>query len=340
MTLDALAERAGISASHLSRLERSQTLPSFTVLAKIAEVLDVEIDEFVRLERDVTLLDAELGRYLDLLGVTSPVRDELFALSIEARQALVERLRRLSEAMLTPLPTQEAVGRALGQAEQSAIWADLQHHLRQAGLSGPAFARAWMRLLETPGRREILVMGRSFFLLPPGADLAAAYRAVFRGEPLDPLVATIWERSGWVRDPAVVRRWPTRMLLRRGVLERALAGSDAGGVPGLARAGARRLGEQLLDRLEQDPGFALALTDADLGPFNAFAVDGQGGLLEQLPARARTGTVRSGLWVSGPELTGALVALIQRLWDDLAPEDRAREPVAAWLRARLAEAER
>jgi transcriptional regulator with XRE-family HTH domain len=37
----------GISASHLSRLERGQTLPSFTVLAQIAHVLRVSVDRFV-----------------------------------------------------------------------------------------------------------------------------------------------------------------------------------------------------------------------------------------------------------------------------------------------------
>ncbi|MBX6342881.1 MAG: helix-turn-helix transcriptional regulator, partial [Thermomicrobiaceae bacterium] len=51
LTLDELAREAGISASHLSRLERSQTVPSFTVLAQIAHVLGVQVDEFVRLER-------------------------------------------------------------------------------------------------------------------------------------------------------------------------------------------------------------------------------------------------------------------------------------------------
>ena len=45
MTLDELAHRAGISASHLSRLERGQTAPSFKVAADIAREIGVKPSE-------------------------------------------------------------------------------------------------------------------------------------------------------------------------------------------------------------------------------------------------------------------------------------------------------
>ncbi len=41
LTLTELASEAGISASHLSRLERNQAVPSFTVAASIASVVGV-----------------------------------------------------------------------------------------------------------------------------------------------------------------------------------------------------------------------------------------------------------------------------------------------------------
>lgn len=68
MTLDDLAARAGISASHLSRLERNQTLPSFTVLAGIARVLGVSVDEFAKLETAIEERDELLKARLDELG--------------------------------------------------------------------------------------------------------------------------------------------------------------------------------------------------------------------------------------------------------------------------------
>lgn len=48
MTLDQLAAAAGISASHLSRLERGQAEPSFTVASAIAESIGVSLSELVK----------------------------------------------------------------------------------------------------------------------------------------------------------------------------------------------------------------------------------------------------------------------------------------------------
>lgn len=334
--MDALASDAGISASHLSRLERSQTLPSFTVLAKIAEVLGVGIDEFVRLERDVTLLDKELVRYLDILGLESSTRQEIFDLSIEARRTLVSRLRQLSEASLTPPATQEMAARAFSERSGPDAWKALTRLIRQAGLGGAGFVRAWMRLIQTPGRRLLLIADRSFFLLPSDADLVRAYHSVFRDEALDPTSVSQWEASD-LRDPAQVRRWPTRMLISRPFLADALGSGQIG--PGFDTSGerARAVCGKMLRRLEQDEGFDLAITDADLGPLNAFFVEGQSGLLERLPERrSRDAAVRPGLWLNGPELTAAFVQSINALWDGLPMEDRNRQQVAGWLRAHSA----
>lgn len=47
MTLDQLSRSAGISASHLSRLERGQAEPSFTVAAGLASQLDVSLADLL-----------------------------------------------------------------------------------------------------------------------------------------------------------------------------------------------------------------------------------------------------------------------------------------------------
>ena len=96
MTLDDLAEQAGISASHLSRLERGQTLPSFTVLAGIAHVLGVSIDEFAQLEQDVAVLDADLEVVLRDVGIDEEAIVELLGISIEARQELLKAFQKVS----------------------------------------------------------------------------------------------------------------------------------------------------------------------------------------------------------------------------------------------------
>lgn len=47
MTLDQLSRSAGISASHLSRLERGQAEPSFTVAAGLADKLGISLGELL-----------------------------------------------------------------------------------------------------------------------------------------------------------------------------------------------------------------------------------------------------------------------------------------------------
>jgi transcriptional regulator with XRE-family HTH domain len=95
LTLDELSSQAGISASHLSRLERGQTLPSFQVLSDIAHVLGADVDEFVRLESEVTTLDTEFAEILDARGFPADLQQELLSCSIELRQALFENFKAL-----------------------------------------------------------------------------------------------------------------------------------------------------------------------------------------------------------------------------------------------------
>jgi transcriptional regulator with XRE-family HTH domain len=95
LTLDDLASQAGISASHLSRLERGQTLPSFQVLSDIAHVLGADVDEFVRLESEVTTLDAEFQDLLEAHGYSEELQQDVLSTSIELRQALFETFKEL-----------------------------------------------------------------------------------------------------------------------------------------------------------------------------------------------------------------------------------------------------
>jgi transcriptional regulator with XRE-family HTH domain len=104
LTLDDLASQAGISASHLSRLERGQTLPSFQVLSDIAHVLGADVDEFIRLESEVTTLDADFQQILEAYGFSEDLQNEILGCSIELRQALYDTLRQLGALERRPIP--------------------------------------------------------------------------------------------------------------------------------------------------------------------------------------------------------------------------------------------
>jgi transcriptional regulator with XRE-family HTH domain len=115
LTLDDLASRAGISASHLSRLERGQTLPSFQVLSEIAHVLGEDVDHFVQLESEVTTLDTEFRDLLQSHGFSEDLQNELMSTSIELRQALFDTFKQFGpperRATVAPRPRTPRNGR-------------------------------------------------------------------------------------------------------------------------------------------------------------------------------------------------------------------------------------
>lgn len=106
LTLDDLAERAGVSPSHLSRIERGHTLPSFIVLAGIAAALGVSVDHFARLEQGVKERDRELRAVLRTHRWTD---DEIRALMESAEQVKAALYRTLAA------PSDETLGHLKGR---------------------------------------------------------------------------------------------------------------------------------------------------------------------------------------------------------------------------------
>src|SRR5687768_14696068 len=73
LTLDELAKAAKISASHLSRLERGQTAPSFKVAADIAREIGVKPSELAAIQREQSDVDAQLVAALQGAGLTADI---------------------------------------------------------------------------------------------------------------------------------------------------------------------------------------------------------------------------------------------------------------------------
>jgi transcriptional regulator with XRE-family HTH domain len=94
MTLDDLARAANISASHLSRLERGQTAPSFKVAADIARQIGVKPSELATIQREQSDVDAALIDVLLGIGLDNDTAQHICdRISTSARSALVEALR-------------------------------------------------------------------------------------------------------------------------------------------------------------------------------------------------------------------------------------------------------
>lgn len=94
MTLDDLAQRAGISASHLSRLERGQTAPSFKVAADIAREIGVKPSELATIQREQSDVDTALVQALESVGLEPPMAQHICdRISTAARTSLLDVLR-------------------------------------------------------------------------------------------------------------------------------------------------------------------------------------------------------------------------------------------------------
>lgn len=328
LTLDDLAAQAEISASHLSRLERSQTLPSFTVLAKIAEALDVGVDEFVQLERDVTQLDAELRVMLDHLGLPDEAAPEFFEMTIEGRQGLMGQLRQLSDSQLTPLSVQENAANALRDRGVPSAWSSINRLIQLSGMHPPAYFQCLTRLSQTAGERWLLLGGRSLALSSSGADAFRSYAAIFPNQAIGPSFVEAWKSIEWLRDASTVRPCPTRIVANRDELLQ-----DGGGSHGSETDQTTSVAGRLADQLESDSSFEVYLTDEELPAFNILSVAGQATLLERLPSRrARESNWRAGLWLGDPECSTAFENVVRQQFDDLASENQDRQSTIRWLR--------
>lgn len=95
LSLSELAQSAAISPSHLSRIERGLTVPSYDVLDNIATALDSDLTSLRSKEKSARVVDDELRELFDRLELDGKAQEELLSLSHESRQALSDVLVRV-----------------------------------------------------------------------------------------------------------------------------------------------------------------------------------------------------------------------------------------------------
>lgn len=94
LSLNELADRAEISPSHLSRIERGLTVPSYDVLDNIAAALGSDLNSLRTKEKSARAVDDDLRDIFGRLDLGKDAQDELLELSHETRQQLAEALVR------------------------------------------------------------------------------------------------------------------------------------------------------------------------------------------------------------------------------------------------------
>lgn len=322
-TLDDLAAQAGISASHLSRLERGQTLPSFTVLAGIAHVLGVSIDEFAQLEQDVTVLDHELGGMLASLGIDDETLNEILSLSIESRRVFAGVITALSASPLTEQEVQDRAIRSIeerGMVESSQALGKL---IAASGVSPVGFTRALIWLNTAPGRKRML-LARPGIIGMPATGFADGYRALTGSDPLAPEISA-WavhtERSNNIRT--IIARSTLQTYLRDGYWIK--------GGPVASAEERTQFVNRVIHSIE-NYDVEIAVTNAALGDIN-IRMSSDDVLIEA--TRHRGHVEKLGMVVRGHNAAGTFESAFDQVWDSLPSEDRDQQNTISWLSAQV-----
>jgi transcriptional regulator with XRE-family HTH domain len=325
LTLDDLAEQAGISASHLSRLERGHTLPSFTVLAGIAHVLGVSIDEFAKLEQDVTVLDAELADELARIGFQEDTRNEMLSLSIDGRKELYDRITSLASVPATPESTQEQATRAIMEHGLVGAASTLNRLIGNAGLDSVAFSRALVWLDTTPGQQRVVIAS-------PGA----------LRQPANKIIETI-QQSG--ANPVVspeVTAWASQEQARRSrkqlIIDRKLLASFAQRgtwTKGSSAADAVSIQDTLQSYVDGIQGGTLevAMTDSELGSVNYLITETD--VLIESPKHSADEVPHFGIVLRGNDAAEAASRGFDALWNQIPARDKDTDAALDWLQGAL-----
>ncbi len=308
LTLDELAAEASVSPSHLSRLERSQTLPSFPVLAKIADALGVDVNEFVRLEQDVAQLDEELSSYAQMFALDAEAQRELLDMSIEARREFVTRMNQLANLAPTRADVQDQAVRALESSREDGGFSAVSTLVERSGLDAVSLSRMHQTLELLHGSRSMVIAGPSLLPISHGHDAIEAYRWAFPNFPVDLSIARWWGRAATEEPTANGEDCPVRAVITSDALSSPIG-------PLMARA--------LLDLLRHSKTAEVAVTDRSLGPVSLQSVAGGYALLEQLaPRRKSADPSHVAIWLTGEGRVRVCEEMVDRIWVSLTEDER------------------
>lgn len=332
LTLDDLAGSAGLSASHLSRLERSQTLPSFTVLANIAQVLEVSIDEFVQLEHDLQELDEQLAWQADLLALDDNAYQEIVGLSIDTRRQLNHAIELLSNGHVSDVDVQEKLS-SLFAAEESHLRRDerIRELIKNRGQNAIGLSRSLVQLTEIPGPRIGILNNAGMLASSPNVDYMIFYRSLFPGLPVDPSVARKWSHWYDLAHDEFPYDWPIKIIVHPELLERVRARFDhIEGVDGQDIV--QRIASYWKKMLSAGDHFQIAIAEEDYGESNRMVGGNAAALFEYYDDNNASDHHQPvAIWTSGTLQVEPIVSRLMETWNNLSPHSTDADRVGDWL---------
>jgi transcriptional regulator with XRE-family HTH domain len=332
LTLDDLAGAAGLSASHLSRLERSQTLPSFTVLANIAQVLDVSIDEFVQLEHDLQELDEQLAWQADLLALDQNAYQEILGLSIDTRRQLNHAIELLSNGHSSDVTVQEKLS-DLFATEESHLKRDerIKELIRTNGLNPIGLSRTLVQLNEIPGPRLGILNDAGMLTSAPNVDYMTLYRGLFPRLPVDPSVARKWNEWRELAQNEFPYNWPIKIILHPDLLDRVEQRfhrvNDVDG-----REVSSKIASYWKQMLQDNPEFQIAIAEDDYGASNRLVAGEAAALFEYYEGEDPADHEQPvAIWTSGTLQVQPIVERLMSAWNALPKNATDRSQIGNWL---------
>jgi transcriptional regulator with XRE-family HTH domain len=331
LTLDDLASSAGLSASHLSRLERSQTLPSFTVLANIAQVLGVSIDEFVKLEHDLQQLDEKLSWQSQLLGLDDNAYQEILNLSIDTRRQLNRAIETLSGGRLTSIRTQEDISELFEKnGSLTNLWPKISKAIAEHGMSPVGLSRGLIQLIEIPGDRYCVLSGPGLLPVSPNIETEPIYRALFPALPLDPAVARRWYQWHHSARDSFPFEWSIKLIVHKDFFER-LKASFAANDEVDGDAFVKNVAQYWRNMLEGDVHLQIAVTEQEVTSGNVMIGGGAATLFEEYQQDQDPEKHRVGLWISSHHLVKPIIDSFEETWDSLPERDKDHNVINDWI---------
>ena len=335
-SLQTLADRSGISASHLSRLERGTCVPSFLLLARVALVLGVAPNYFDGFDRASREYDRDLREYLAAVGIPEATWDEFTGLGLEARGALRDVLRRLTEPRALAVAHQVALERAILEHGVAAMIPEILAGIEQHGLAPLDFGRSRTQIEEYPGDRQVI--GNRLATVPGSTrfDELQIFRVLFGLEIPSPDLIKVWNSTISSSLAQTLALYESRTILPIDAMERYIAEGYWGLRLPFGPEVVREHVEATVELLCRNDRYQIGLVPTS--PPIGFILKGEGGglvfsLTDANPAFVETRGVA--LRFYGSAVTNRFREYFEEIWGAIPAQLREPAAVANWFEARL-----
>lgn len=332
-----VAEQIHISRSHLARLERGESDPSYVTLSHLAQIYGVDLNYFSSFDQMSAEIDDELSHHLDDLSFPQETWHEFSELSIEARGALNDALSRLSRTeggeRVPVLDLEEYI---LQHGVQASVPLILEG-IRLFGMEPVEFVKALAQIEEVPGDRLSLINRLSAIIIPidGGIEPEQVFLASFGRAPTDPLLVKWWSQTLQTAVEQNLREHTSRAIIPRDTIARYISTGEWSLGLKVSPTILQRHIKQLTAKLRQAPRYRFGLSD-NAAPLNMLIKGSEHALIYRRLGESQESfdSPRFALRVYRPDLIRMLIEYYEETWSNIPEMWRDQQVVIDWMEQR------